>query len=303
MSINPRIKSFLTTIFLNEFDGIDSELGKANYFHALSELSKSQGRDLRHRSHHRQKFITPATSAINAVTSADGSSSTIEAEFINNALKFERIAVENLKKINNPDETVILNIDQFYLNIFEMALSSLKYDLVYECLSYLSSSKVSKIFDFKDLLSRFINNLMLNQRISIIFPPNSNKLYSRHYLLIDSILLETANNELALANSLKCYEYLYTWRLFGPTLDSSQLADKRGAAESLYMFITRFKHEQKNLLANSTTVVEDIKQYKLKILELYMIILNCLKSFDDDEDKWILNQKVLIHYHLSNWMK
>mgnify|MGYP001160450455 CR=1 FL=1 len=291
LSINPRIKSFLTTIFLNEFDGIDSELGKANYFHALSELSKSQGRDLRHRSHHRQKFITPAASTINAVTSADGSSSTIEAEFINNALKFERIAVENLKKVNNPDETIIMNIDQFYLNIFEMALSSLNYDLVYECLSYLSSSKVSKIFDFKDLLSRFINNLMLNQRISIIFPPNSNKLYSRHYLLIDSILLETANNELALANSLKCYEYLYTWRLFGPTLDSSQLADKRGAAESLYMFITRFKHEQKNLLANSTTAVEDIKQYKLKILELYMIILNCLKSFDDDEDKWIIKSK------------
>lgn len=288
LSINPHINSFLTTLFLNEFD--DNELEKANYFHALSELSKSQGRDLRHRSHHRQKFITPAASTINAVTAADGSSSTIEVEFINNALKFERIAVENLKKINNPDETIIMNIDQFYLNIFEMALSSLNYDLVYECLSYLSS-KVSKIFDFKDLLSRFINNLMLNQRISIIFPPNSNKLYSKHYLLIDSILLETANNELALANSLKCYEYLYTWRLFGPTLDSSQLADKRGAAESLYMFITRFKHEQKNLLANSTTVVEDIKQYKLKILELYMIILNCLKSFDDDDDKWIIKSK------------
>lgn len=293
LSINPRIKSFLTTIFLSEYDDKESELEKANYFHALSELSKSQGKDIRHRSHHRQKFITPAANTINSVTSAHSSSFTVEMEFINNALKFEKIAVENLKRINNPNEEIILNIDQYYLNIFEMALSSLNYDLVYECLSNLPSTKVSTIFDYKDLLSRFINNLMSNQRISIIFSPNSNELYSKHYLLIDSILLETANNELALANSLKCYEYLYTWRLFGPTstLNSSHLADKRGAAESLYMFITRFKHEQKNLLTNSATVVEDIKQYKLKILELYMIILNCLKSFDDDEDKWIIKSK------------
>lgn len=293
LSINPHIKSFLATIFLSEYDDSNSELEKANYFHALSELSKSQGRDIRHRSHHHQKFITPTANIINAVTSSPDSPTTVAMEFIDNALKFEKIAVENLKQINNPDEKIILNIDQCYLNIFEMALSSLNYVLVYECLSNLSSTKVSTIFDYKDLLSRFIHNLMTNQRISIIFARNSNELYSKHYLLIDSILLEMANNELALANSLKCYEYLYTWRLFGPTstLNSSQLADKRGAAESLYMFITRFKHEQENLLTNSATVVEDIKQYKLKILELYMIILNCLKSFDDDEDKWIIKSK------------
>lgn len=292
LSVNPRIKSFLNSIFSDQVNGKNDKLQRANYFHALSELSKSQARDY-HRSHHRQKFITPTVGTIDTFSSSKGPSSNVEGEFIQNALRFEKTAVEILKDVDNPEESIILQTDQYYLNIFEMAISSLNYDLVYECLSNLSSSKNSTIYDYRDLLGRFINNLMLNHKISIIFPPNSNGLYLKHYLLIDSILLDLANNELTLANSLKCYEYLYTWRLFGPAsaLKSSQLADKRGAAEALYMFITRFKVEQKNLLTNTVTIVEDIKQYKLKILELYMIILNCLKSFDNDEEKWIIKSK------------
>ena len=48
-----------------------------------------------------------------------------------------------------------------------------------------------------------------------------------------------------------------------------ELGDKRGAIEALYEFITRFRIE------NPTGDVE--RKVKLKILEIYMIILNLLK--------------------------
>ena len=58
------------------------------------------------------------------------------------------------------------------------------------------------------------------------------------------------------------------------------MGDKRGAIEALYEFITRFRIE------NPTGDVE--RKVKLKILEIYMIILNLLKSFENNQDQWFL---------------
>lgn len=243
-------------------------LDKSNYYHSLSELSRSQANPPHSRSTSKP---SPFTKFIDS-----------QSNFIQTALNFEEIAIDILRSIQTPSEAITSKITAYYLNIFDFSLTLSRFDIVYEALSNLKHST-----NFRELFTKFIVKLISNQSISTLFPPNNN--LQSHYLLIDSILLELANNELTLATSLKHYEYLYSWRLFGASkkLGSDQLTDKRGAIESLYMFITRFKFEHNNLLTH-TSSSEDLDQYKLKILELYMIILNCLRSFEDDEDRWIV---------------
>lgn len=273
---------------------------KANYYHALFALAKSQAKVLRHRSH--ENIITP---------NAPNSTSSSETKFIKAALLFEQKAISYLKQVD--PEQLNFNLAEAYLNVYELGLFLQNYQSVYESLQNLSP--VADEYDYNYLMKRYLSTLISQGSISTIFPPNDNKLYRDNYLLIDSVLLDLANNELVLASALTFYEYLYSWRLLGSStkVDPTELADKRGAAEALYMFITRFKLEQPDLLSSTSDQSEDIKQYKLKVLELYLIILNCLQSFESTEDQWLvklqnndslavvkLNEITLEYY---NWLK
>jgi len=281
LSVNPHIKNFLDSIFDNEHNEL---VKKSNYYNALSELAKSQIG-----SHHRQNHNINANSQ-KMLIFGNANLSEIETNYLTIALHFQQVAIELLKQTQ--DQSLSDKIDSYYLNVFDLSLRLTKYDSVYDALSNLSSTKESTLYNYRELFMRFIKNLINNQSISMIFPPNTNVLYLKNYLLIDDILLTLATNDNNLSRSRKLYEYLYSWRLFGVSskISSNQLADKRGAIEALYMFICRFRVGTANLLESGTNgiVIDDVKQFKLKILELYMIIINCLKSFDDDDDKWLI---------------
>lgn len=275
LSLNANIKEFLDSIFIED---TNEALVKINYFHSLSQLSKAQSEYSHRRHSHSQKFITPKLTTTTRTVNSD-----TEIEFIERAISFEKIAIETINAFSEGSH----RLQEFYSNIFEMSLNLSKYDLIYDCLKNLKSQVPSNTY--KELFSRFIGSLIASKKISLIFPPNENELYKENYLLIDSILLQHANSELVLSNSLKCYEYSYAWRLFGASqgLSSKDVGDKRGAIESLYLFITRFKLEHKDLVTFNKS--NDVKQYNLKILEVYIIIINALKSFQNDEDRWLIS--------------
>lgn len=245
------IHNFLQAIFVDDADEVV-------YYHALAELLRSR---------HPVKFLA------NAITAG------AETEFLEKSLEFERIAISKLRE-NDP------RIHTFYATVFDVALSLSNHDLVYEALSNLEGSP-----NFKGLFSRYIKHLASNKIIAEIFPPHRNELFRHNYLVIDTILLELANGELLLLGLLRYYEYLYSWRLFGASsgLAANDIVDKRGAIEALYLFVTRFKFEQKNLL--TTGEAEDIRQYNLKILEVYIIIINALRSFSSDDDRWLVSHR------------
>ncbi|KAK6464102.1 nuclear pore protein [Scheffersomyces coipomensis] len=255
------IKLFLESVFTKE-EETNQTLKKSNYFHSLSELSKSQANVLKYQQ--------------------SSKTTKVETDLINVAIDFEKMAIENLKTVT--DQLLHQNrLNEYYINLFELSLIISNYDQCYESLNNLQieSSK------YQELFKRYIIKLITNQSISKLFPSstNENTLYVKNYLLIDEILISLANNERLLSNSLKLYQYVYSWRLFGSSkqLTYDQLSDKRGSIEALYYFISRFKQQQ--LIINSN---EDVKQFKLKVLELYIIIINCLKSFEDNDDKWLL---------------
>lgn len=278
LSIDPSIKDFLNVIFTREDNPIERE---SNYYHALSVLAQA-----------RVSYYKKQSPSQMSLSIAKTNLSNIETEFLSTALDFENKSIELLKQIQTPSPSVLNKIDSHFIRVFELSLKLTKYDYVYDALSNISPDNISEECDYEQLFTKFIRNLIANQSLAIIFPPNMNELYKKNFLLIDGILLKLANNESDLAGSRRIYEYLYSWRLFGISneLSSSQLADKRGAIEALYMFITRFRFESNLIEFGATTTVEASKQFKLKILELYMIIINCLKSFENDDDKWILKQ-------------
>lgn len=265
----------------------NSTYNKVNYFHSLSKLMRSQPINLKLMGELNNLAIVPASS----IASNYKTMSNAEEGYTVGALMFEKAAIDNLRSLIKEDEKYENLLEGYYLDMFELALKVQDYDSLNESLEQLSSLNTLTI-SLGDLFKRFLRKLIKHKQISKIFHPNNNKFYFRQYTLIDSILLDLANDELTLANSLKCYEYLYSWRLFGPSNSFSvgQLADKRGAIEALYMFITRFKSE-KDFINVGTNSQENLRQYKLKVLELYMIILNCLASFQDDDDKWIIKHK------------
>lgn len=271
--------------------GHNSTFQKANYYHILAILSEAQSSS-KSLSGDREFSLSALMLRTNeAAVKSSNLFTALGREYIEYALKFERKAIETLKG-SSTEEGKTPEVSQCYLNMYTMALKLSDYDLIFESLSNLPPRGQSN-YDYKELFARLITKLIFQQKIYIIFPPKRNMLLSKQYLLIDQILLELANEELILSNSLKYYEYLYSWRLFGASssLQSNDITDKRSAAESLYMFITRFRNEYLSLLSSSGTMIEDFKQYKLKVLELYMLILNCLRTFEDDEDKWILKSK------------
>jgi nuclear pore complex protein Nup160 len=280
LSVNLHIKKFLDAIFAKESNEL---VRKSNYYNALSELAKSQIC-----SHHRQHHNIHSSQ--NMVIFGNANLSEIETNYLTIALHFQQVAIELLKQTQV--QSLADKIDSYYLNVFDLSMRLSRYDSVYDALSNLPATKETALYNYRELFMRFIKNLINNQSISMIFPPNTNTLYLKNYLLIDNILLTLATNDNNLSRSRKLYEYLYSWRLFGVSsrISSDQLADKRGAIEALYMFICRFRVGTATLLESGTSgiIIDDVKQFKLKILELYMIIINCLKSFDDDDDKWLI---------------
>lgn len=265
LSSHPQLKSFLSSIFSRPLDGV---LAHANYFHELACLSKS--------------FFKPS----GAVTS------TIESDtrsaFMRESFEFEKKAVQILNDEHNQDTDITTLKTIFLRNLFEQ---SLEISDLNEAISSLQkmSHLISKA-EVRLLFTRLMKTLISRREISRAFKLGENKLFVEHYFLVDSILLEIANNDLILSNALKCYEFLYSWRLFGSSIEGSfDSGDKRGAVESLYIFITRFRLEKENL-GQASEESENFKQFKLKVLELYMIIINCLKSFHDEEDMWFIKR-------------
>ncbi|CCG23859.1 Nup120 protein [Candida orthopsilosis Co 90-125] len=182
------------------------------------------------------------------------------------ALKFDKLAIESTK--DEPSKA-----ESLYLSVFDLALSISDYDSVGLALQNLTSTT-----QVKTLLTRFIEKLISESKIELIFPPNESKVYRSHFKLIDSILLKLAQST-PLLSSLKMYQILSSWRLFGCCTTRSQLGDQRGSCEALYQFIQRYKNE--------ITTID--KASKFQVLQMYLLILNNLKSFDDVDDQWFFN--------------
>lgn len=198
------------------------------------------------------------------------------------ALRFEMRAIE------------VAPSAEYYRDAFEIGLRLGRYDVVRSSLEYLRTSVSSSTY--RELFTRLISTLVRENRIKELFKGSQSSPYHHLYLLIDSILEGMAANE-STVTALRYYEWLYLWRLFGAAkaMVSDELGDKRGAIEALYAFIVRVKSDGL-----------DSPQYKLKVLELYMIILNCLRSLDE-EDMWLMGggrvlgvDEVAVEYH--RWM-
>lgn len=250
------LKDFLHAIFTPH----QSEaVTKANYYHQLSQLLKAHGSDR------------------SQIPIDDG----IDKSLIK-SLELENMAIKCLEALGKALVTSLMTL--YLRNHFNDALAIKRFDEAIATLNRIQQY-VSKS-DFEFLLRNLIQSLCANNDISHAISKDQDLIFSRNYLLIDTILLELANNDLVLINALKCYEYLYAWRLFGCSGDASSLCDRRGAAEALYIFISRFRGEQ-DVLGIDSNDSDDFKQFKLKILELYKVILNVLKTLSNEEDRWI----------------
>lgn len=261
---HPELKTFLSSIFAKSLNDVSSQ---ANYFHALAQLSKAYSK-------RNNTFGTEAEA---------------NKLFLKGAFKFEKKAFQIIEENGLQDGNLLVLKTALLRNIFDESLELLEYDEAINSLEKLSSLLTHA--DLKLFFNRLIRTLIARREIKRAFSVGKNSLFVKHYSYVDSILLETANNDLILNNAVKCYEFLYAWRLFGCSADgsTSKLGDKRGAVEALYIFITRFKLEKDNLGMTSNES-EDFRQFKLKVLELYMIIINCLKTFEDPDDRWFIKR-------------
>ncbi|KAI5959373.1 uncharacterized protein KGF55_005350 [Candida pseudojiufengensis] len=207
-------------------------------------------------------------------------------QLIEISLKFEKLAIENTEDDEKKQE--------YNLNIFQNSLNISDYELVKESLNNLQNYS-----HIKNLFKQFITKLIHEHKYKILFPleNSNNKLFLKNFKLIDSILNQIANDS-SLNQSLKIYEILFSWRNFGNSASVKEFelgeGDKRGSCEALYQFIWRYKNEfQFKLQFENQFNDQDQSndKLKLKILELYIIILNVLKTFNNKTDQWILVQK------------
>lgn len=142
-------------------------------------------------------------------------------------------------------------------------------------------------FEQRCTVLALLRALIDNDKQDLLFEALCGLFCESHRSVVDKLLLEEANEDLVLWRALKSYELLYSWRLGVLTrTDSTACGDKRGASEALYIFITRFRME-KDVLKDASRANDDYRKFKLKVLELYMIIINCLQSFDDSSEMWI----------------
>lgn len=254
------IKHFLSAIFAAQELPL---LARANYFHQVSQLCMTYYDHLK--------------------TKIDLGGFDHKTELLRHSVRFEKEAISIL----GSDLASHGSIRVTYLrNLFADAVEIKSYGDAIDSLSEINNAVSAS--EMRALLSKIVRALLANNKIDCIF---QNALFSKNYLLVDSILLEIANEDLILSNALQCYEYLYSWRLFGSVKDQKPgtFGDVRGAAEALYIFITRFRLE-KDILVSETAEMEDFKLFQLRILELYKIVINCLKTFSDKDDRWIVRR-------------
>lgn len=201
----------------------------------------------------------------------------------------EKTAIDHLKKLDTNATKYIQLLELYHRKLLDRSLKIRQYEDAAECLFQLDSLVTRR--DLKVLFSHFLRILLSDNLVNFLFEPQMLLRFSSYYSLVDRVLLEISNEDLLLSKALRCYETLYSWRLLAPTTTLLQLVmgDRRGAVEALYIFITRFRMEKEVLLSDSNGL-EDFKQYKLKILELYMIILNCLLTFTHTEDRWFMRK-------------
>ncbi|GEQ71691.1 hypothetical protein JCM33374_g5377 [Metschnikowia sp. JCM 33374] len=260
---NTSIYEFLTGIYIGESDSL---ITKSNYYHQLSELVNRHERS--------------SSGKYNAVNISE------RETVLELSLKLEANAIKILQ--SSPDVSSYGHIALIYLrNHFDIALDLKDFSQAANSLSQIKH--ITDKLEFHALLTKLIKSLIKCRQFEILFSAKDITIFSANYLIVDSILLEIANDDLVLFNAVKCYELLYSWRLLGPApsqIDEGPLVDKRAAAEALYIFITRFQSEKDNLGSDSQKS-EDFQQFKLKILELYKIILTTLNSFGLQEEKWI----------------
>lgn len=164
---------------------------------------------------------------------------------------------------------------------------------------YLNASQaIARLVEFlsrtalKSLLTTLIGHLLAKKQNRLLISTDL-QILQEHWLLVDEILLSLANENLILSSALKSYELVFAWRLLGAKeeVGNRRVVDKRGAAQSLYYFITRFKSEQE-FLKLSDTNHEDYRRFKLKVLELYMIVINTLRTFRLADEQWIIKRDI-----------
>lgn len=261
--------------------GEDADSISAIYFHKLSAMCESYSLVPTLSKHQRQ-------------------------DIIGQAVAFEEKAVEHFESSSENDELRL----QSQKKLFDLSLKMGKFEGALRALDSLL-----QILPYAELRVTFVallKALIAEEKQQLLFGSLAESFCKGHHHLVDKLLLEEANEDLVLWRALKTYELLYSWRLCG-TISSSyvteQCGDKRGASEALYIFITRFRLENDNL--KSSRARDAYRLFKLKILELYMIIINCVQSFDNEEDMWIRRKngpnfevvgiKTLLHEH-SNWL-
>lgn len=186
--------------------------------------------------------------------------------FTSKAIQLEKAAIQSLSASESSEVQ-----STYHENIFNMCLQHPDGDSLPLAVSSLSNTESSP--NFRDNLSKFIH-WVINQKRFHELVGNQNgmsNLVKNNYKLIDTILNELAESQPTL-KSVKYYEIIYSFRIKN---------NKRGAIESLYAFISRFESD-KHIEFNNRKVVY------LKILEFHLIILNCLKSFKNDKDRWLL---------------
>lgn len=185
-------------------------------------------------------------------------------------------------------DTTPLSLATLHAGLFDLALQLDHYPAVYRALLALDGSP-----GFPAQLERLVRHVVARGDLQRLLAPNRNAVYRAHYLDIDAILLEIAASETGHAASLRAHQYLYSWRLFGACTEENttkggiedQLADRRGAVEALYGFISRFRRDNSRVLELHPG--GDLENYRLTIVELYLIILNCLKGFAAESDRWL----------------
>ncbi|GBL49178.1 hypothetical protein CAJCM15448_14520 [Candidozyma auris] len=203
-------------------------------------------------------------------------------KFIAQAVLLESNAVKLFHKSSNQPPL------KHQKNLFELSLKIRNFEGSLEALESISTqverTHLKRLFF--DLLSCIISSNSQN----LLFETKLSRYLARHYNLIDSTLLEIANDDLVLWRSLKTYQVLYAWRIRGSVaLCNNSFGNLRGALESLYIFITRFRMEKESFKKVGKAWA-DYRRFKLKILELYMIIINGVRSLKNEDERWIRRQ-------------
>lgn len=202
-------------------------------------------------------------------------------EIIRLGVQFEENAVKLLDSSSQFDH---LRLD-FQKKLFHLSIQMHEFKGAIRALESLLQQLTA--LELRCSVLALLRALVDNDKQNLLFEALCSLFCESNRSVVDKILLEEANEDLVLWRALKSYELLYSWRLGALTqTNSNTCGDKRGASEALYIFITRFRME-KEVLKDASRANDDYRKFKLKILELYMIIINCLQSFDDSSEMWI----------------